>query len=454
MIAGNVCFAVFTLAEDKRKMNSSSIRSSIVGAAGAAAAVDAVVLIVGLISGAALPAILALVAGAVALGGASYAASKATAVVDARAKELARANAQIDALTRQLNDVADNLSHIGAAENGSNPLEALSAARENVEIVADGSSSQLERAERANSIAAKLAETVEVVDKATKDNLAATENVIHAVVEISRALEETATNAQKVAAGSEEASSLAQQGEDAVRRTIQSISLIRQTVLSSAEKVQQLAARANQIGDIVKLIDDIADQTNLLALNAAIEAARAGEQGKGFAVVASEVRKLAERTSRATKDISELIKTTQDETSAAVEAMHVGSQEVEEGSGLGAEAGMALQQILDSVARNNEQVQNISAAVEEMTAAANEIVNAVESQGDKFKVNTGITTTLLQDLEQLSTCINAVTSISRDNAASINELAQLLQHGVAVTAQSNNGDLRKLATRIKEAVGA
>ena len=127
---------------------------------------------------------------------------------------------------------------------------------------------------------------------------------------------------------------------------------------------------------------------------------------------------------------------------------------MEEGSNLGAEAGNALQQILDSVARNNEQVQNISAAVEEMTAAANEIVNAVESQGDKFKANTGVTAELLQDLEQLSTCVKTVTAISRDNAASINELASLLQQGVAVAGQSNNGDLRKLADQLRETVGA
>ncbi|HLQ33826.1 MAG TPA: methyl-accepting chemotaxis protein [Chloroflexota bacterium] len=436
-------------------MSSTSIRSTILGAAAVAAILDAIVVIVALVTGPhVLAAILALGAGVVCFGGASFAARRAAASTELDAKQLERANSQIESLTRQLNEVADYLSRAETGEIGSSTIEALSAATQNVELVAADSASQLQKAETANSISAKLAETVETVDKATKDNLAATENVIHAVVEISRALEETATNAQKVAAGSEEASSLAQQGEDAVRRTIQSISLIRQTVLGSAEKVQQLAARANQIGDIVKLIDDIADQTNLLALNAAIEAARAGEQGKGFAVVASEVRKLAERTSRATKEIGELIKTTQDETAAAVEAMHVGSQEVEEGSSLGAEAGNALQQILDSVARNNEQVQNISAAVEEMTAAANEIVNAVESQGDKFKANTGITAELLQDLEQLSTCVSAVTAISRDNATSINELAKLLHQSVGASAQSSNGDLRRLAEQLKETVGA
>src|SRR5438552_3048557 len=357
----------------ERIMSSSSIRSSILGAAIVAAAIDALVFIIAMVTGPhVVPAILAIVAGVVCLAGASLAARRVGATVEVDAKQLDRANAQVEALTRQLNDVADYLTHAGAGESGGASMEALSAAKSNIDVVAGGSESQLQKAETANAIASKLAETVETVDKATQDNLAATENVIHAVVEISRALEETATNAQKVAAGSEEAASLAQTGEDAVRRTIQSISLIRQTVLGSAEKVQQLAARANQIGDIVKLIDDIADQTNLLALNAAIEAARAGEQGKGFAVVASQVRTLAERTSRATKAVGDLHKTTQDETAAAVDAMHVGSQEVEEGSNLGAEAGNALQQILDSVARNNEQVQNISAAVEEMTAAANE----------------------------------------------------------------------------------
>lgn len=435
-------------------MNASAIRSNIVGVAAVAAVINAVVVILSLLAGALLPGILALVAGLVGLVGASVAGGRAAAALDVSGKQLERANLQINELTRQLSEVADRLSHLGAADNGANPLEALSTAKENVELVADSSAEQLEKSETAATIASRLSDTVETVDKATKDNLAATENVIHAVVEISRALEETATNAQKVAAGSEEAASLAQQGEDAVRRTIQSISLIRQTVLGSAEKVQQLAARANQIGDIVKLIDDIADQTNLLALNAAIEAARAGEQGKGFAVVASEVRKLAERTSRATKEIGELIKTTQDETAAAVEAMHIGSQEVEEGSSLGAEAGNALQQILDSVARNNEQVQNISAAVEEMTAAANEIVNAVESQGDKFKANTGFTAELLGDLERLATLVSAVSNISRENAATIQELARLLQQSAAVSASSSNGDLRKLASQIKETVGA
>ncbi|MBV9121546.1 MAG: hypothetical protein JOZ39_12625 [Chloroflexi bacterium] len=435
-------------------MTSSSIRSSLLAVAGVATVLDLVALVAGLIAGAPVAALLAVVAGILTIGGASYASNRMSAALSSREKELDQASSQVSALSRQLADVADYLNQAGTSMSTDDSLETLSSAATTIETVVESNATQLEKAERAHTIANKLSETVELADQATKDNIAATENVIHAVVEISRALEETATNAQKVAAASEEAAALAQQGEDAVRRTIGSIGLIKQTVLGSAEKVQQLAARANQIGDIVKLIDDIADQTNLLALNAAIEAARAGEQGKGFAVVASEVRKLAERTSRATKDIGELIKTTQDETAAAVDAMHVGSQEVEEGSNLGAEAGNALQQILDSVARNTEQVQNISAAVEEMTAAANEIVNAVESQGDKFKANSNITGTLLGDLQQLNVWLDAVTAITKDNADATTELARVLQQRRWTNGNGNrHSDLQQLASQLKQTVG-
>ncbi|HEU0166198.1 MAG TPA: methyl-accepting chemotaxis protein [Chloroflexota bacterium] len=434
-------------------MTAHSIRSGFIGLAVVAAILDVVALISALASGALAAAILAILAGAVTVIGALWTGTRLSAYAEIHDKQIEQANSQVVALTRQVGQAADYLNQAGTNAASDDSQDLLSNASNTIETIADATAEQLEKSDKAHTIAERMGETVSQTDKAIKENIAATENVTHAVAEISRALEETATNAQKVAAASEEAASLAQGGEDAVRRTIQSIGLIKQTVLGSAEKVQQLAARANQIGDIVKLIDDIADQTNLLALNAAIEAARAGEQGKGFAVVASEVRKLAERTSRATKDIGDLIKTTQDETSAAVDAMHVGSQEVEEGSNLGAEAGNALQQILDSVARNTEQVQNISAAVEEMTAAANEILNAVETQADKFRANSNITGALLQDLDQLSSFVGSVTDICRGNAAASNDLAKQLQQRRNGYNGSRNGDLRQLASQLKQAVG-
>jgi methyl-accepting chemotaxis protein len=146
-------------------------------------------------------------------------------------------------------------------------------------------------------------------------------------------------------------------------------------VKSSAKAVESLGSRSDQIGEIVGTIEDIADQTNLLALNAAIEAARAGEQGRGFAVVADEVRALAERTTRATKEISGMIKAIQHETKSAVIAMEEGVSEVAKGSDKAADSGRALEQILQQINDVNGQIHQVATAAEEQTATTSEISN-------------------------------------------------------------------------------
>jgi len=131
--------------------------------------------------------------------------------------------------------------------------------------------------------------------------------------------------------------------------------------------------RSDQIGAIIGTIEDIADQTNLLALNAAIEAARAGEQGRGFAVVADEVRALAERTTRATREISEMIKGIQKETNGAVAVMKQGVSQVESGTEEAARSGEALRIILEHINAITMQVNQIATAAEEQTATSSDI---------------------------------------------------------------------------------
>ncbi len=196
--------------------------------------------------------------------------------------------------------------------------------------------------------------------------------------EMSATSNEIAQNCILAAQGSREANSKAETGAAVVQNTVQGMIRIAGKVKESAQTVESLGARSDQIGEIIGTIEDIADQTNLLALNAAIEAARAGEQGRGFAVVADEVRALAERTTKATKEISKMIKAIQQETKGAVAAMEEGVIEVEKGTAEAAKSGKALQDILEQINAVALQINQIATAAEEQTATTGEITNNIQ----------------------------------------------------------------------------
>ncbi|MFA7405333.1 MAG: methyl-accepting chemotaxis protein [Pelobacteraceae bacterium] len=196
-----------------------------------------------------------------------------------------------------------------------------------------------------------------------------------------------ANNCHQAADSSNSASSTAQSGAAIVRDTVEGMGRIAEKVRSSAEAVEQLGIRSEQIGQIVGTIEDIADQTNLLALNAAIEAARAGEQGRGFAVVADEVRALAERTTRATREIGEMIKSIQSETRQAVRAMEDGVEEVERGTSGASRSGQALEMILEQINEVTGQVNQIATAAEQQTATTREITNNIHNISETVHVS-------------------------------------------------------------------
>jgi len=193
---------------------------------------------------------------------------------------------------------------------------------------------------------------------------------------------EIAQNCQMAAEGAQQANEAAQRGSFVMEKTVEVMGRIASTVRDTAQTVESLGARSDQIGTIIGTIEDIADQTNLLALNAAIEAARAGEQGRGFAVVADEVRALAERTTKATREIGEMIKAIQTETKGAVAAMEQGVQQVEEGTNEAAKSGAAIQEILEQVGSVSTQVSQIATAAEQQTTTSAEISNNVHQITD------------------------------------------------------------------------
>lgn len=228
------------------------------------------------------------------------------------------------------------------------------------------------------SAATEISSSSEQMARGAQDQSQQVAQVSTAVEEMTATIVQSSRNAADATGASRNAADTATNGGRIVGDTIQGMQRIAEVVRGSAESIGKLAQSADQIGEIIGVIDDIADQTNLLALNAAIEAARAGEQGRGFAVVADEVRKLAERTGKATGEITEMIKGIQAETSEAVQSMESGIQEVDKGRELADQAGTSLNEIVAMSQRVMDMIQQIATASEEQSTAAEQISKNIE----------------------------------------------------------------------------
>jgi methyl-accepting chemotaxis protein len=226
-----------------------------------------------------------------------------------------------------------------------------------------------------HSASAQIATGVEEV--ASQAGMVAT-----ASEEMAATSSDIARNCTMTADASQQSTDAANRGSMVVQQTITGMNVIADRVRETAMTIEALGARSEQIGEIIGTIEDIADQTNLLALNAAIEAARAGEQGRGFAVVADEVRALAERTTKATKEIGQMIKAIQNETKAAVKAMEEGVQEVEKGAVSSQKSGQAIEEILQSINEVLIQVSQIATAAEQQTATTGEVTTNIHQIND------------------------------------------------------------------------
>src|SRR5713226_2053390 len=190
-------------------------------------------------------------------------------------------------------------------------------------------------------------------------------------------IQNVARNAQLSAESAQEALRNANTGQQAVRQSIDGMMVIRENVQETSKKIKRLGERSNEIGEIVRIIEDIADQTNLLALNAAIQSAMAGEHGRGFAVVADEIRLLAERSTESTKRIETLVKSIQGDTYEAVVAMEDSTQEVVKGSSLADDAGRALNSIYAAVERQAQMIEDIARAANEQAQVSENVAIAM-----------------------------------------------------------------------------
>ncbi|MBD3305583.1 HAMP domain-containing protein [candidate division KSB3 bacterium] len=322
-------------------------------------------------------------------------------------------------INRMQGQIMNMLSTVSAAADGNLTVEA--------EVTADALGSL---ADAFNMMVASLASLVAQVRGAATDMSSATNailassaqmikgaeeqqnhinNITSAVDEIAVSMQQVANNAEAAARASQQATEAAQKGENSVEETIRGMHRIRNTVQVTSKKIKSLGDRSIEIGEIVTTIDDIARQTTILALNAAIEAARAGEHGRGFGVVAEEVRKLAERSSKATQDIGDLIKGIQAETNEAVRTMEEGTREVEEGTRLADLAGSSLKEIDKSVGQVADLIQEISLAAKQQARGTDGVVRSMETIADITNLHGEGVRKTTETIEQLATLSDRLT---------------------------------------------
>jgi methyl-accepting chemotaxis protein len=318
----------------------------------------------------------------------------------------------------QLSAASDQLAQ-AAKQSGEATQQVASSSGQ----MAKGAQEQSTNAQETTKSVSQLSDVIAQLAKGAAEQSAGVQKAVSSISSVSQTISEVAESANQVAQGAKQATESANAGAEKTRMTLAGIENIRQAASDTAKKIEELGARSAEIGKIVAVIDDIAAQTNLLALNAAIEAARAGEQGRGFAVVSDEVRKLAERSATATKEIAELIGSIQKGIDEANKVMAGGSAAVVEGCNLAKQAGAALEDILKANSNVNSQIEQISTKTNQINAATIDLVKIIDSVGSITEENTAATEQMSSNAVQVSKAVETVAGIAEENSAATEQVS-------------------------------
>ena len=360
-----------------------------------------------------------------------------------------------------------------------NLLQGINSSSQTVAATSEELSSNAEEATRATQ---QVAQTIEQVAKGSTDQAKSVTDIVQVMDQVSQSITQIAAGAgeqsknvvdttsmvedmvtkieamaqgmEKVKKASEDNGVVAESGGESVEKTVNGMLKVKEAVFETAQRIHDLGEQSQKIGEIIQVIDDIAEQTNLLALNAAIEAARAGEHGKGFAVVADEVRKLAERSGKATKEIAELITDIQRGTKVAVDSMQVGTREVESGVELAQDAGQSLKEIVHGVNAAGEQVHKIMEIISEILTGSEEVSKAVTSVAAITEENSAATEQMSASAEEVNSSMQNIASISEENASGAEEVSASTEELTASIEEisSSSEQLAKMAQELQNLV--
>ncbi len=354
--------------------------------------------------------------------------TKNIAVSDGQLQELAIAlNKLIFGMREFLRQLHANASQLGGAggelrTTASTALAVIEGASVAQGQLDEGIAEQGRIVEEATTKVIALTEAISTIAASAEQQTRSLDETALAVSNMASSIEEVAAQVDSLSSISTETSRTAERGGSAIGTIVDGMHTIRTTINELGQDIRQLGNNSEQIGDIVKVIDRIAEQTNLLALNAAIEAARAGEHGRGFAVVASEIRKLADGSVQATKEIAGHITSTQTVISEVVNAMERLTERVEESTGSTNSASDALQEIVSAVLTSNNQISEISSVTRAMSANSYQVIRQIEEITKSVALNLKATQSMTRQSDEVSKAFSDISSISQQNASSVEVL--------------------------------
>ena len=313
----------------------------------------------------------------------------------------------------------DELSKLAGSFNAmkSNIKDLISQIGTSSQLVAASAEELTASAEQTSSATVEITQSIHGIAEGAETSTTSLEESSRGLEEVTVAVQNIAENSNSVAEAGLKATEQAKLGGEFVAQTVQQIQAIDKSVFESGETIKSLDKRSQEIGEITKVITEIANQTNLLALNAAIEAARAGEHGKGFAVVADEVRKLAEQSQQSATQISELIKEIQGDMGNSNNSINQVKVDVREGLDIVGKTEESFKVILTSMTKVGVQIEDIASTAEQMAASAQEVsasvMNITALSKDSSMLSQGVAAATEEQLASMEEISSASTSMSK-----------------------------------------